>query len=151
MSRREWLYLALAVGLLALVGYNVAGILGLTGTHEHADLEVYLNSTEPYDLSAERYQLAAREVHLEEGDADAEGATIHIHEDGLVLADFFASIGWEVGPEAITTDTGDTHAVDAENTLEILVDGQAAEDGFQAPLEEGASFVVRYTHAQGDS
>lgn len=147
---RTWDRWSLAIGVLlvVLVGLVAANLLGLLGTHEHADLEVYLNSSEPYDFSPERYQLAADEIHLEEGDADADGATIHMHAEELTLADFFASIGWEVDEDAIRTDEGEVYAADANHTLTVTKDGEPA--SFQAPLEDGASYTVRYAYEPAD-
>jgi hypothetical protein len=143
--------LLVAAGLLALglVGYTAANMFGLIGTHEHADLEVYLDSSEPYDFSAERYQLAARHVHLEEGAEDANGATIHIHEEGLTLADFFTSIGWQVSTEAITTDTGETYEAGENATITVRVDGEPVAAGFAVPLEPDSTYVVEHERADG--
>jgi hypothetical protein len=94
-------------------------------------------------------QLAARHVHLEEGAEDANGATIHIHDEDLTLADFFTSIGWQVSTEAITTDTGETYAADGNATITVTRDGQPVEAGFAVPLEPGASYVVEHERADG--
>ncbi|PSG98363.1 hypothetical protein BRD56_00025 [Thermoplasmatales archaeon SW_10_69_26] len=94
-------------------------------------------------------QLAVRHVHLEEGAEDATGATIHIHEEGLTLQDFFASIGWEVGSGAITTDEGETHAAEGNATITVRVDGEPVAAGFAVPLEPFASYVVEHEGADG--
>lgn len=145
--------LGLGVGFLALGGLlvlNWTGLLG-GGVHEHAELEVYLNSSEPYDFSAERYQLAAREVHLEEGPDDADRATIHIHTEDLTLVDFFATLEWEVGMDGITTDQGEAYQVDGNHTLSILADGEKADRGLAEPLADDRTYVVRFSHAPGVS
>lgn len=144
MNAKDWALLGLGVALAALLGWTVANVTGLAGTHEHAELAVHLNSSEPYDFSAERYQLAAREVHLEEGADDAEGATVHMHAEDLTLRDFFASIGWNVSQQAIVTDAGERYAADGDHAITVTVDGRPAERGFAVPLEDGASYVVRY-------
>lgn len=149
MNAKDWALVGLGVALAALLAWTIADLTGLAGTHEHAELAVHLNDSEPYDLSAERYQLAAREVHLEEGADDADGATIHVHAEGLRLADFFASIGWEVDEEAIVTDDGETYAVDEDHTLTVERDGEPVEAGFDVPLQDGASYVVRYAYEPG--
>jgi hypothetical protein len=149
MNAKDGALLVLGLGLAVLLGFLAADRLGLGGIHEHAELEVYLDSSQPYDFSAERYQLAARDVHLEEGADDAEGATIHMHAEGLTLQDFFASIGWEVSTEAITTDTGETYAADGNATITVTRDGQPVEAGFAVPLEPGASYVVEHERADG--
>lgn len=144
MNARDAVFAVLVVALVAVIGYNVASLLGFTGTHEHADLAVYLDSDQPYDFSAERYQLAADEVHLEEGQADADGARIHMHAEELTLADFFTSIGWQVSQEAITTDRNETYEADDRTPITVRVDGEPAQAGFDVPLEPGASYVVVY-------
>lgn len=150
MNAKDWGLLALGVVVAALLGWTVANLTGLAGTHEHAELAVHLNSSEPYDFSAERYQLAAREVHLEEGADDADGATIHMHAEDLTLRDFFTSIGWDVSQQAIVTDTGERYPVDEDHQLAVAVDGEPARQGFDVPLEDGASYVVRYGPASAD-
>lgn len=113
--------------------------------HEHARLEVYLNSSQPYDFSPDKYQLAEQFIHLEHGEGDADGAVMHIHQSRPTLACFFHTINWQVSEDRIVTDTGDVYAEDANHELEILVNGEPASDGFDTILEQGQTWEVRYT------
>lgn len=122
--------------------------LGGREVHEHAKLYVYLNSSEPYDFSPDRYQLAARPVHIEGGERDADGAIVHVHEARPTLACFLATLGWNVTDERIETDTGAVYEEDARHGIEIEVNGSAAPDGFETNLTHRATYEVRYTSAR---
>lgn len=157
--------IALFGGLvLVLGGIAVADQLGWVGgsgagqcdtlegsqIHEHAELFVYLDGDgQPYDFSAERYQVAAGFVHFEAGQQDANGATIHIHERRPTLGCLFSTIDWQVSQDRIVTDTGETYAEDANNELKILVNGKPAEDGFRTVLVGERTYEVRFTHPGG--
>lgn len=111
--------------------------------HEHARLEVYLDSEETYDFSAERYQLATGFLHLENGQDDASnGATVHVHQARPSLGCFFETIDWQVSQDRIVTDTGDTYEENG-GEITITVDGEPAD--VTAPLVQGSVYVVEYT------
>lgn len=118
----------------------------LTGerTHEHARIELYLESEEPYDLSPERYQLADRRVHFEAGERDAGGAIVHLHEAGATLGCVLETLGWQVGADRLVTDTGRTYEATPENPFEVFVDGDLSNEGFDQPIEGGKTYVLRY-------
>lgn len=112
--------------------------------HEHARLEVYLDSDRPYDFSASEYQLQAQFIHLEHGEEDANGAVIHVHQARPSLGCFFETIDWQVGMDRIVTDKGDTYVQDG-GEITVTVDGEPAD--FTAPLVQGSTYIVEYTPA----
>ncbi len=115
--------------------------------HEHARLEVYLDSEEPYDFSQQRYQVADPRLHFEGGD----GSMVHVHEIRPTLGCLFETLGWEVSPDRIETDTGAEYVANGEGDFEILVNGEPGERGFNQPIEQGDTYVVRYTSSPEDS
>lgn len=152
--------------ILILAGWTIASQMGLfsdggggdacatvegRSVHEHARLEVYLNSTQPYDFSPQKYQLQAQFLHLEEGQGDANGAVMHIHQSRPTLACFFDTVNWQVSEDRIVIDTGEVFEEDATHELEILVDGKPAKDGFETFLQQGQQWQVRYTWTGGSS
>ena len=66
----------------------MSGIGPLRSTHEHADIKVYINN-QAIDFSQQKYQLAARYTHFEEGIGDV----VHIHATGITLGQLFKSLG----------------------------------------------------------
>jgi len=120
-----------------------------TGTqeHEHARLEVYLDSEEPYDFSAQRYQLADPRVHFENGRQDANGAMVHVHETRPTLGCLFETLGWTVTQDKIVTDQGEEYVANGEGSFEILANGEPSDRGFNQPIIGQEQYVVRYTSA----
>ncbi len=117
--------------------------------HEHARLEVYLDSQETYDFSGSEYQLQTQFLHLENGQEDARnGAMIHVHQARPSLGCFFETIDWQVSPDRIVTDKGDTYVEDG-GEITITVDGEPAD--FSAPLVQGSVYVVEYTPGEETS
>lgn len=119
--------------------------------HEHARLEVYLDSEQPYDFSPERYQQAHRLIHFEHGQGDADGATIHVHQARPTLSCLFETLRWSVSEDRIETDTGEVYEANGEGDIEILVNGEPSERGFAVPITQGDEFVIRYTPAAEDA
>jgi hypothetical protein len=121
--------------------------------HEHASLEVYLDSDQPYDFSAGRYQMADRGVHFENGAQDANGARIHVHEARPTLGCLFETLSWTVDqedgePVRIETDQGEVYTAD-EGDLEILLNGEPADRGWNTPIQQQDRFTIRYTEDAG--
>lgn len=119
---------------------------GLTGAevHDHAEVFIHLEAADPVDLSPDRYQLAAAQVHVERGERDANGATVHVHEDGVTLACFLETLGWEVTETAIVTDAGEVYTENTTHRLEVTVGGEPAEEGLATELEHDTRYVIRY-------
>lgn len=121
-----------------------------SSVHEHANLEVYLDSDQPYDFSPERYQLADSRIHFEHGPQDANGATIHVHEARPTLACLFETLNWEVDqndagePALIETDQDEVYEANGGD-IEILVNGEPTDRGFNTPIQQEDRFVIRYT------
>lgn len=118
--------------------------------HEHASLEVYLDSDQPYDFSPGRYQLADNRIHFEAGAQDANGATIHVHEARPTLGCLFETINWNVDqndadePVLIETDQGNVYEANGGD-IEILLNGEPADRAWNTPIQQGDSFTIRYT------
>lgn len=118
----------------------------LTGqqTHEHARVEIYLQSEEPFDLSQERYQLADRRIHFEAGERDAGGAIVHLHEAGATMGCVLETLGWDVTSDRLVLDTGESYEAGPERPFEVFVDGERSPEGFDTPLEHERTYVLRY-------
>lgn len=114
--------------------------------HEHARLEVYLDSDQPYDFSGSEYQLQAQFLHLENGEEDANGAVVHVHQARPSLGCFFQTIDWQVGMDRIETDKGQAYTADGGEIV-VTVDGEPAD--FSSPLIQGSTYIVRYSPADG--
>lgn len=127
---------------------------GLTGEsiHEHATLKVFLNSSQPYDFTKQKYQVQAGFVHFEGGD----GTTVHIHERRPSVGCLFNTLGWQVSSDRIVTDTGQVYAEDATHELKVLVKKptqdsfQPAQKGFETPLVGNWQYRISYEYT-GDA
>lgn len=115
--------------------------------HEHAQFNFYLNSSETFDFSQERYQVASPKLHFEAGQRDGPpgGATVHIHEGRPTIACLFQTLGWSVSPDSVTI-SGETYAADATHEWRILVDGEPDEREFNTPLEGQKTYTMRYVY-----
>lgn len=112
--------------------------------HEHAELHVYLpGQDQPFDFSPNRYQVQEGFVHFEGGQSPPD-RTVHVHEARPTLGCLFGTIGWTVSDDRLATDTGETYTSD-EYDIEVLVDGQPAEDGFETKLFGQVTYEVNVT------
>lgn len=118
----------------------------LTGrrTHDHARVEIYLDSERPYDFSPERYQLADRRIHFEAGQRDAGGAIIHLHEAGATLGCVLETLGWNVDADRLVTDRGEVYPETSQTPFEVFENGQPSPEGFDAKMAGGNTYVLRY-------
>lgn len=108
--------------------------------HEHAELLVYLDSDTAFDFSPQRYQVQEGFVHFEGGSSPPD-RTVHVHEARPTLGCLFGTIGWTVGENKVTTDTGESYTTD-EYDIRVLVDGEPAEDGFETKLFGEVTYEV---------
>lgn len=160
--------IGVAVAFGGLIAANQAGVFDTVGggdpcasveggnvVHEHATIYVYLDSETPYDFSPRKYQVAASFIHFEHGIQDRNGAQVHIHQTRPTLACLFDTLNWRVGPDGITTDTGEHYPVDEDHEIEVLFNGEPSDKGFQTELH-GCSgpcntYVIRYKTVDGGS
>ena len=92
--------------------------------HSHIDFVVVLND-ERIDLSDDKYmsrpdQILHPDLHLHDNNQNV----LHIHKEGLTMAEFFASIGFTLTDECITTDTSESYCSNENATLQMYVDGE---------------------------
>lgn len=138
-------------------GGQAEGVLSCDDTftgarlHEHAQLNLYLDSDQTFDFSKARYQVADGRIHFEHGSGDGppNGATVHIHEGRPTLGCLFQTLGWQVSEDKLVLDTGETYAEDENHEFRITVDGEASERGFNEPLLAQSSYTIRYVTTDG--
>lgn len=91
--------------------------LGPVGsTHQHADFKIYINGV-LVDFSSAKYQVRAREVHVENGDGDI----IHKHATGVTVGHFLRTLGFRLNSTCITTDSGEPHCSNEDASLKQFV------------------------------
>lgn len=129
-----------------LDAHTLPGCSALTGesTHDHPEVVIYLGNATPVDLSPERYQLAAREIHVERGERDANGAVVHVHEEGATLGCFLETLGWRASETQVVLDTGEVFVENETHRFEVLVDGEPASAGLDVEIEHERRYVLRY-------
>lgn len=117
--------------------------------HEHAEIQLYLNSSQVFDFSPQKYQLQSDFIHFEQGQQPGPDTTAHIHSTPGTrpsIGCMFSTLGWQVSEDKIVTDTGETYPVDENHELTILVDGEPADEGFAAQLIGGSTYEIRYEY-----
>lgn len=93
------------------------GRIGPVGsTHQHADFKVYILG-EQLDFTSPRYQVRAREVHIEGGDDDV----IHKHATGVTVGHFFRTLGFAINFTCIRTDSNEQYCSNEDATLKYLL------------------------------
>lgn len=117
--------------------------------HDHAELFVYLESSEPYDFSPERYQLTTQQLHIEGGQRDANGTIIHVHTARPTLDCFFDTIGWEVSSNTILTDEGEVYVENETHRLRVFVDGERSWNGVAEELHHETRYIVSFGKVDG--
>src|SRR3989338_706308 len=96
----------------------LSGIGPLRSAHLHADVKVYINGN-TIDLSQQKYQLAARYLHFEEGIGDV----IHTHAAGLTIGYMFSSLGIDFDSNCIRFES-QSYCNDGNKKLKFYVNGQ---------------------------
>ena len=122
--------LIIVIGVVWLV-YNWAANapkIGPVGsTHIHQDVKIYLDGQQ-LDLSQQKYQVRAPQVHVEDGDGDV----IHVHATGVPIGMFFDSLGMKLTTNCFETDDGTNYCnekSDGGKTLKFYVNGQKSLNG----------------------
>ena len=96
----------------------LSGIGKLKSAHNHADVKAYING-KAIDFSQQKYQLAARFIHFEEGVGDV----IHTHATGLAMGHLFKSLGADFNRNCITFEEAD-YCNDGNKKLRFYVNGK---------------------------
>lgn len=96
----------------------LSGIGQLMSTHLHADIKVYINGN-AIDFSQEKYQLASRFVHFEEGIGDV----IHTHATGLTIDHLLNSLGGNINNNCIILE-GTNYCNEGNKNLKLYINNQ---------------------------
>jgi hypothetical protein len=116
--------------------------------HEHAPLHVFLpGEEEPVDFAPERYQRQEGFVHFENGQNPPD-RKVHVHERRPTLGCLFGTLGWEVGPDRVQLDTGESYSA-PDHDIRVLVEGEPAEDGFRSLIFGDVTYEVHVEPADG--
>ncbi|MFT7644927.1 MAG: hypothetical protein ACI9BF_000592 [Candidatus Paceibacteria bacterium] len=96
--------------------------------HVHSDFVLFLDGEE-IDLSDDKYQsdtahIMHADIHLHGNDDEV----IHRHDHGITLGVFFGSIGFDLTPDCITSDTETLFCTDDYNELMVFVNDERIED-----------------------
>src|SRR3989338_10567343 len=116
----------------------LSGIGPLKSTHQHADVKVYVNG-KAIDFSQQKYQLASRFIHFEEGVGDV----IHIHATGLTMGHLFKSLGGDMASNFIIVE-GQSDCNAANKTLKFFVNNKPNDEFDNYIFEDLDKILVSY-------
>lgn len=100
--------------------------------HYHANFAVYLNGQRDEFKGSQYYQevavcssttgitLPAQRAHMH----DNINSVVHVHDHAVTWGQFFANLGWYVGPDFIETDNGTKYIADDTHKVHIILNGQ---------------------------
>lgn len=108
---------------------------GLGSAHEHATFLVMIDGV-PLDFSQEKYQVASRYIHVENG----VGTTMHKHATEVPVGEFFSSVNMQVTENCLITDEGSTYCSQGDKELKFYVNG----------MEANPALINRYIFSDDD-
>jgi len=99
--------------------------------HYHANFAVYLNGRQEQFKSPRYYQEVAvcslnkvlspeQRAHMH----DNINSVIHVHDHAVTWGQFFANLGWTLGPDLLETNDGTQYAANDTDKLNIILNGQ---------------------------
>ncbi len=116
---------------------------GEPGTaHTHLYFAISVDG-ERIDLSQERYQLADRRTHFENGD----GEILHVHAEDVTVRYTLKTLGIGLNETCITT--GETRCANSTRDLRVYVDGEVLEDPLTYVPRQDDSVMVWYGPEDG--
>ncbi len=127
--KRAFIFIALLT-LLIIAGCATRPPIGPVGSaHIHADFKAYVDG-QPLDFAKREYMVKAPFVHIESMD----GNTIHIHATGVIIDDFFRTLGMRLTNECFKHPDG-KYCTNEGKTLKFYVNGE--------PDESYGNYVMR--------
>jgi len=96
--------------------------------HTHADLVMYIEGVK-IDLTQDKYQ-STDDKHLHEylHLHDGVGHVIHKHANGVIMGDFFESLGMNLSDKCLVLDSGEEYCDGEVNSLRTYVNGEVQTD-----------------------
>ena len=116
----------------------VSGLGVIGDVHLHADIAVYIGGKK-IDLSQQKYQLKAKQVHVEDGRGDV----VHVHVKGITIGHFLNSIGIRLNGGCIETDEGKFCNTD-KNKIKFYVNGKLIDEGSAYILKDLDRILISY-------
>lgn len=116
----------------------LSGVGALRSAHNHADVKVYING-KAIDFSQQRYQLAARFIHFEEGIGDV----IHTHATGLTAGHLFKSLGADFDGNCLAFEKTD-YCNDGNAKLRFYVNGKPNNEFDNYAINDIDKILVSY-------
>ncbi len=149
MSKRPTVWLLAAVATLVIGG--VIGDFLIVGhsqeadeVHVHADFLMYIHDsrvrfTDPtYQSDGEQVQHDYIHFH------DGKDEVVHRHAEGVTLAAFLESLGYELTDQCLVTDTGTRYCSENGNELTLFVNGTEATKFTEYITSEGDRILLYY-------
>lgn len=113
--------------------------IGSVGSvHAHADWTVFVDGVPVY-LANSKYQLRAREVHMEDGNS-----TIHKHATGVTIGYFLNTLDWKFSRDCLEFDDGRRFCNNEGKRLFFKVNGIPNEEFDKYDFQDGDVIEIRF-------
>ena len=144
----------IVVGLLAIAGWRLVSYHSLA-VHYHANFAVYVTGQrEPF--TADSYYEGTTHCYADEASEPAERAhmhnhvsdLVHVHAAAITWGQFFANLGWAIGPTYLQT-RDKLLVADSAHHLTYLLNGQAVANPSELVIKSLDKLLVSYGTARG--
>ena len=123
----------------------LTGIGPLRSTHNHADIKFYINGN-AVDFSQQKYQLAARFIHFEEGI----GNVVHVHATGLTMGHLFRSLAGDLNNNCVALEKNN-YCSEGSKKLRFYVNGNPSNEFDNYAIKDLDRILVSYgTESEAD-
>ncbi len=142
-------YLILAVAAVVAVAALLFAVYSSNSNepfHSHADFKVYLNG-DAYNFSQEKYMERLEAIHIH----DMNGELIHIHERGVVLGNFFGSMGIGFNSSCFVLDDGTEYCSGGDKALNMYVNGKPNSEYGKYQIHDLDRILITYGSESQDA
>lgn len=120
-------------GALVILGVRFVTYKPAEGVHYHANFALYINGQREQFKGPQYYEESAmcsanaaeamtpaQRVHMH----DKINNVVHVEDHAVTWGEFFANLGWTVGPDFIEGNDGTMYAANGTNKLNLILNGK---------------------------
>jgi hypothetical protein len=150
MKQITFLLIGIIVAILGLTALRLATIQD-TSTHFHSNFAMYLNGEE-VNFAQDKYMeevsacslskevLPKQRAHMH----NKVGNLVHVHDHGVTWGHFFLNIGWNLGKDYISDDTGTMYKNTDTSSVKYLLNGESVSNISNVLIKSEDSLLVSF-------